>query len=429
MKWEILKRKNVALLILGSLVSYMGTLLQNFALSLYVLKLTGSGTQFASVLAVAMLPRIILGPFMGVLADRFDRKKTMVILDLLSGILVGVGAIAYFVTGSLSMGMVYFLQLTLTIISVLFEPSITSVMPSIIDKSELMDVNAAKSVLRTLVEFAAPILGGILIGFTSIGVIMIINALSFIGSSISECFIDIPKRAPHKEALSLKTFFNEFSEGLQFTKSNNVILAIVLAGIILNFSLGGLFEVGIAFVLKEVLHVTDSLFGIFLSVVLLGMLAAPFAVTSVFKKIEMTKFMALAFCVAGVITIVMGTVVFAATKGQFSSWIVPYGLLALLAIIMIIFIGACNIVLGTMMQQQVPIEMMGRVSAMFGALITVAMPFGQMLVGVGLDYLNAGVTFGIGGFIALLSGGLLYQMTAAYRKNLSVEAVVTELNA
>lgn len=419
MRWDILKRKNVALLVAGSLVSYMGTLLQNFALSLYVLKMTGSGAQFASVLTVAMLPRIILGPFMGVFADRFDRKKTIVGLDFLSGVVVAIGALSYFFTGTLSMGMIYFMQLALTVISVLFEPTITSVMPSIIEKSELLEVNSVKSVLRTLTEFTAPILGGLLIGFTSIGVIMVINALSFIGSAISEAFIDIPKRAPHKEALNVKTFFKDFAEGFQFAKHDRVIMAIIFAGIILNFSLGGLFEVGFAYVLKEVLQVTDSAFGVFMSVVLLGMLAAPFAMSSVFKKIETTTFMALSFSLAGIITGLMGIIIFAATQSVFSTWVMPYTMLALLAIVMIVFIGACNIVIGTMMQQKVPIEMMGRVSSMLGALITAAMPFGQMLVGVGLDYLNPGLTFGIGGVVAFISGGVLYQMTHAHRREMA----------
>lgn len=425
MRWEILKRKNIALLVAGSLVSYLGTLLQNFALSLYVLKITGSGTQFASVLAVAMLPRILLGPFMGVLADRFDRKTTIVFLDLLSGILVGTGALVFMVTGELTMGMIYFLQLSLTIISVLFEPSIASVMPSLVPKDELMDVNAVKSVLRTLIEFTAPILGGVLLGLTSLGIVMIFNALSFICSAISETFIDIPKRAPHKEALSLNSFFKDLGEGLQFAKSKKVILSIVFAGIILNFSLGGLFEVGIAYVLKEVLQVNDSLYGIFLSVTLVGMLAAPFATTSLFRKIEMTKFMAFAFSLSGVITLLMGAVIYVATQNGFDSWQLPYGALAVLSIVMIIFIGGCNIVIGTMMQQQVPIEMMGRVSSMMGALITAAMPFGQILVGLGLDYVNAGVTFGIGGVVALISGGVLYQMTAEHRASLAAATEVS----
>lgn len=425
MRWEILKRKNIALLVAGSLVSYLGTLLQNFALSLYVLKITGSGTQFASVLAVAMLPRILLGPFMGVLADRFDRKTTIVFLDLLSGILVGTGALVFMVTGELTMGMIYFLQLSLTIISVLFEPSIASVMPSLVPKDELMDVNAVKSVLRTLIEFTAPILGGVLLGLTSLGIVMIFNALSFICSAISETFIDIPKRAPHKEALSLNSFFKDLGEGLQFAKSKKVILSIVFAGIILNFSLGGLFEVGIAYVLKEVLQVNDSLYGIFLSVTLVGMLVAPFATTSLFRKIEMTKFMAFAFSLSGVITLLMGGVIYVATQNGFNSWQLPYGALAVLSIVMIIFIGGCNIVIGTMMQQQVPIEMMGRVSSMMGALITAAMPFGQILVGLGLDYVNAGVTFGIGGVVALISGGVLYQMTAEHRASLAAATEVS----
>jgi len=62
MNLKLLKNKNLSLLILGSFVSFIGSGMQGFAFSLYVLSVTGSGSKFASILAASMIPRLILGP-------------------------------------------------------------------------------------------------------------------------------------------------------------------------------------------------------------------------------------------------------------------------------------------------------------------------------------------------------------------------------
>ncbi|HBA05094.1 MAG TPA: MFS transporter, partial [Clostridium sp.] len=61
MNFKLLKQKNFLLLMLGKLVSLVGSEMQGFALSLYVLKITGSAAKFASVLAITLVPKIIIG--------------------------------------------------------------------------------------------------------------------------------------------------------------------------------------------------------------------------------------------------------------------------------------------------------------------------------------------------------------------------------
>ena len=82
-----IERNNVLLYSLGSLVSNLGSTIYSFAIGLYVLNITGSGMQFAMTLIVSLIPAIILTPFAGVLADKFDKKKIVVRMDLLNGVL------------------------------------------------------------------------------------------------------------------------------------------------------------------------------------------------------------------------------------------------------------------------------------------------------------------------------------------------------
>ena len=76
---------NFALLAAGQGVSLLGNSVLDLALSMYVLERTGSAAVYGSMLAAAMLPAVLLAPLGGVLADRADRRRLMVWLDVLNG--------------------------------------------------------------------------------------------------------------------------------------------------------------------------------------------------------------------------------------------------------------------------------------------------------------------------------------------------------
>ena len=81
---EVLFSRSFALMLLGQIVSILGNAMLRFALSLYVLDLTGSATLFGAVLAASMLPTVLLSPVGGVLADRLPRQRIMYVLDFLT---------------------------------------------------------------------------------------------------------------------------------------------------------------------------------------------------------------------------------------------------------------------------------------------------------------------------------------------------------
>ena len=85
---QTLFTRNFILLILGQASSLFGNFILKLALSMYVLEETGSAAVFAGILSAAMVPTILLSPFGGILADRADKKKIMVVLDALTGLFV-----------------------------------------------------------------------------------------------------------------------------------------------------------------------------------------------------------------------------------------------------------------------------------------------------------------------------------------------------
>ncbi len=150
---RIIFKRNPLLVLIGGFVSRLGSMMQSFALSLYVLDTTGSGAKFASVLTMTMIPRLILGPLAGILSDRVSRKKTMVFLDIASGIITLSFAVYLTLTSSTSLIPIYIYVFTLTTISVFFEPSSMAIIPDIVTKEELPAFNSAMQFLSFFAGF------------------------------------------------------------------------------------------------------------------------------------------------------------------------------------------------------------------------------------------------------------------------------------
>src|SRR5690554_5017792 len=142
---EILKNNNFKKLMIGKATSIIGSNLQQFALSLYVFALTGSATIFASMLAISTLPRILLSPIAGVFGDWFDRKKTIVRLDILNSFIIGIYAIYFYLNNGLSITSIYIFVIILEIVEIFFGSAMGAVVPSIVEKKELFQANSVRS--------------------------------------------------------------------------------------------------------------------------------------------------------------------------------------------------------------------------------------------------------------------------------------------
>lgn len=97
---------NIGLFSIASFISVFGTSIYNFAISLYVLNITGSGLNFAMTLVIGALSTVIVNPFAGVLADKINKKLLAVITDTLNGMLL---LVLYILTigHPLSLSMIY----------------------------------------------------------------------------------------------------------------------------------------------------------------------------------------------------------------------------------------------------------------------------------------------------------------------------------
>jgi len=180
---------NIILYLAGKIVSLLGTHIYTFAISLYILKTTGSGTSFALSVLLGMVPRIILSPVAGSLADKRNRKKMVVGLDTLSGIIV-LGLVLVSSIYGLRLVFIYATTLLLAIVNTFFDVSIGASIPNLVSDKNLVKINSYTQASTSLAAIMGPILGGLVYGLVPLKLFLIINGISFLISAFSESFIN-----------------------------------------------------------------------------------------------------------------------------------------------------------------------------------------------------------------------------------------------
>lgn len=403
---ELLKRKDFRRLMVGKATSMMGSNMQQFALSLYVLSITGSATIFASILALSILPRLLLSPVAGVFGDWFDRKKTIVRLDLLNGFLIGAYALYFSLNGELSLISIYVLVIVLEITEIFFGSAMGAVIPSMIEREKLFEANSVNSVIMSFGNIAAPLVASSLYGIFGIQIILIVNAASFIVSAISEMTIHIPALNKQPEKINFQAFKADFVDGIKLLGKHKILLNIIGLGVFLNFSLSPLFSVGLVFLLFDVLKVTEFQYGLLTALMSVSMLLGPVLLGKKAQSIPVGKLVIMTFSGLSIVIFILAFFASPFFIQQFSSNLIPIILVTMVMFVVGLLVPLTNIALGTLFETLVPNEYMGRVGSVMNLGLMASMPVGQILFGLSVDWFSPTIAIVIVGVIVL--GATLY---------------------
>lgn len=382
---------NMILYLMGSFVSLFGTQIYNFAIALYVLKETGSGLAFSATLVFSMLPRIILGPIAGVLADRVDRKKVVVGADIASGLVV----FAFFGAVTLDgfkLAYVYGAAVLLAVSNTFFDTFFGASIPNIVDDKHLMRLNSLSQSIRSIASIAGPFLGGLIYGFVDIRFFLVFNAVSFILSGIQEMFIDFEYNKPEmseapsdiKEKGSL---IRDFVDGFKYIKSQRAVFIMFCFAVFLNFFFAMGLEVPLPYIVNNELQMSANQFGILEGMFPVGMLVGSLVLSIIPEREKKYRSMILGLLVCSLVIIMFGMPIFNGILGLTNIfWFVYYNALIIIIGIALIFV---NVPISVMMQRLVPDNMRGRVFGLMGTMAMAISPVGMILSGVFLDMVPA----------------------------------------
>jgi MFS family permease len=171
--------RNYRLFISGQLVSMSGTWMQSVAQAWLVLELTGSGTALGLVVAAQFLPTLLGGPWGGLVADRFDKRKLLLGTQTVAGLLALVLGLLT-VTGTVQLWMVYVLAAGLGLVTAIDNPSRQTFVMEMVGPADIANAVTLNSVVVNAARVVGPAVAGVVISNLGVGPCFLLNAASFV---------------------------------------------------------------------------------------------------------------------------------------------------------------------------------------------------------------------------------------------------------
>ncbi|MEE9168445.1 MAG: MFS transporter [bacterium] len=275
--------KNFFLLWQGQLVSQLGSHAFNIAVMFWIKHETGSATLMGTLMMAAMLPAIIIAPIGGTIADRYSRRKIIIIGDTVNGVVVlFLAGILFLFQDSINpvLVLLYFVSATVAGVGSFFRPAMAAAIPDIVPKEKVAAANSLNQSSMQISMFIGQGLGGVLFRLLGAPALFLIDGLTYLFSALSEPFITIPQEIPERTS-RWKEKFSEFKkdtlEGLHYVWKRRGMRDLFIAAAFINF-FGMPFIVLMPFYVEDFLKALPDWYGYLLAAFgagsLLGYLAA-----------------------------------------------------------------------------------------------------------------------------------------------------------
>lgn len=220
---SLLSNRNFMLITAGETVSQFGSQLSYIARMALVLKMTGRALDLGTVTILSTLPSIVFGPLAGWLADRLPRRTIAVVSNL------SLAIITLLFTRAHNLWAVYGLAFAAAVVSSFFLPAKQAMVPSLVGRDELVEMNAFNVSIQNIVQIAAPAAGGLIVAGLGFSGAFFIDAATFLFAATMTYLVQyrqkVGKPAPDGQR---PRFRQELEEGVRFIW-NNVSLRYVFA--------------------------------------------------------------------------------------------------------------------------------------------------------------------------------------------------------
>lgn len=396
---------NVILFLVASFISLFGTSVYNFAISLFVLNLTGSGLSFATTLIMGILSNVLVNPFAGVLADRLDKKLLAIITDILNGILL-ISLYLLTIRFTLSLPMIYISTFILNVFSTIYGISIEAAMPNLVSEKKLISMNAITKVIESLSSILGPMIGGIVFALLDIRFFIIINGFSFAISALLHLFIDFKfnYRDDGKTKEKIR-FFSDIIDGIAYMRDRKNILNIFGIFIILNFFIGLSINVPMPYIINNILKLNAKSFGIIEAALPVGMILGTLLIKRIMFKYSYPKIIKSASILLSACMAAIGFSVILNYKINNETVYLIY--FVLIMILAGMAISSIDIPIFYILQQTIPDEFRGRVLSIGISIAKIILPVALIIAGALINLIPTYILPIIGG-LGLCIFSLLY---------------------
>lgn len=370
---------------ISKLISSFGSQVYAFAISFYILQLTGSATSFAANLICNILPRTMVAPFAGYVADNYSRKKIVIFAQIATTLAIG-GLLFISLTSGLSLVVIYTTTAVLSLTTQFSGVAFTSSITGLVDENRIQRAMSLNQMSISFAAIGSPAVGGLLYGTVSMPVFLMMYMIASVVAVILESTMNFTLFAKRKEAVEgepKETMLENMKAGLSYLRLQPALTAIIWLLLSINF-LFGAFMVGYAFILIEKMKMPSEHFGLTEGAFAVGML-----LMSVYLSARKDLKYPLLVGKRGII--VMGILMAGIGLPLIIS--IPYNwMFAFYATIMFSF-GVTQIIVNTplmvWMQKSIDDDFKGRVFSIIETMAMALMPLGMVIYGFLYDVLPA----------------------------------------
>ena len=234
---SVFRNRNFRLGFFGALVSELGAVLYSFAVSFYILEISGNDAFLQGLyLALCGAVLLLMTPLGGVLGDRWNKVKIMVVCDYAKGglILLATLLMLLFRQPRAHVAVLFAVGVLGSAVSGIFSPAAGALMPHIVEEEKLQQANAWFSVKSSLQSIFGVVLAGVLYAALPITELFFIVGVCYVLSGVSEMFIRYEHR-PSWERMSVRLALSDMREGLVYLRAQKAILALMTAILFINF--------------------------------------------------------------------------------------------------------------------------------------------------------------------------------------------------
>lgn len=210
------QHRNFRIYITGNAISLVGTWMQRIAVGWLTWELTQSGFWLGLVSCADLLPAVFFGPFGGVLADRFNRRRIMMTTQTVA-LLQAIALFALTVAGVITVELLALLVLVNGIVIGFNQPARLALMPSLVPRQDLSTAIAINSIAFNLARFIGPAVAGLLIVSIGVAGAFAANAISFLAFLIALSRLRLAGETDGGAGRGRASVFEQLAEGIAYT--------------------------------------------------------------------------------------------------------------------------------------------------------------------------------------------------------------------
>lgn len=383
----LLRNRSFFWLWLGQAISAMGDEIRDWAMIYWIFTASGHSPVVQSLSFIAVIaPGLVLGPFAGVLVDRWDRRRVMLIADVLRG------GIALLLIPAVATGQ-YWSALGITFLGAcvaqFFNPARGAMVPRVVPPEQLLQANSLSQTTGTVMRLAGPAMGTAIYHLLGATGAVTMDAVSFLLSAL--CIALVSASGAVAATGKGADFLGELKGGLAYAWGNGPVRTMIIAFTVLFVGAGATNSLGI-FIVRQSLGLSESAMVLPATASPLASVVAAVAIGAAARKLRRAPLLiafALFLAAAGI-----GMQAGAPTL----AWVVAGSVL----------IGLCNAMLNigvsTTLQTFVPDELRGRVFGALNSLPTAAMLASAAAAGYLAQVVNPRFVLGGSALFPLLAG-------------------------